>query len=137
MSPVGLEGTSPLKPLALHEINQHMNEVFTSSTKPYLSGYKPNDTNLLFSSFATVNTSGVIEVRKMALVGSIPFFVASSVTAGMLVALLGAIVAITRPDQLEGFDLENIVRKVQINHHFDFSKSQLVAAYQESNVHRE
>jgi hypothetical protein len=64
-------------------------------------------------SFTMVNTSARVEVQKMAVVGSKPFFVASSVTVGLLVVFLGALVAITRPDQLEGFDLENIVRKLQ------------------------
>jgi hypothetical protein len=63
-------------------------------------------------SFTMVNTSAVIEEQRMALVGRKPFFVASSAIVGLLVVLLGAIVAITRPDQLESFELENIVRKL-------------------------
>jgi hypothetical protein len=107
------DSITPLKPLSLDIINQNMTNVFASAAKAYLSGYKPNDTNSMLSSFSMVNTSAVVEVQKIAVVGSKPFFVASSVTVGLLVVLLGALVAIIRPDELEGFDLENIVRKLQ------------------------
>jgi p-aminobenzoyl-glutamate transporter AbgT len=90
-----------------------MTNVFASAAKAYLSGFRPSDTNSMMFSFATVNTSAVAEVQKMALVGNKPFFVASSIIVGLLVVLLGALVAITRPDQLESFDLENIVRKLR------------------------
>jgi hypothetical protein len=106
------DGKYPLKPLSLDKINQNMTEVFASAAKVYLSGFKPNFTNFRMSAFTMVNTSAVVEVQKMALVGSKPFLVASSVIVGLLVVLLAALVATTRPDQLESFELENIVRKL-------------------------
>jgi hypothetical protein len=107
------DGNNPLKPLSLDIINQNMTSVFASAAKTYLSGFKPNDTHPAVSSFTMVNTSAVMEVQKMAVVGSKPFLVASSVIVGLLVVLLGVLVAITRPDHLDAFDLENIVRKLR------------------------
>jgi hypothetical protein len=113
ISPFEDGGKNPLKPLSLDKINQNMTNIFASAAKAYLSGYKPNVNNSILSSFAMVNTSAMVEVQKMAVVGSKPFLVASGVTVGLLVVLLGVLVAITRPDQLEGFELENIIRKLQ------------------------
>jgi hypothetical protein len=121
LSPFDLDGNNPLKPLSMDKINQNMNAVLASSAKAYLSGFKPNDDNPMLSVFATVNTSAVMEVQKMALVGSRPFLVALSMIVGLLVVLLGVIVAITRPDRLESFDLENIVGKLELSNHSDSS----------------
>jgi hypothetical protein len=126
-----MDGKVILKPLSLDKINQNMNNALASSAKAYLSGYQPNGDNPMFSSFAMVNTSAEVQVQKMAVVGSKPFFVALSVTVGLLVTFLGTLVAMTRPDQLEGFDLENIVRKLQIYHHSDS-----IIVYQVSTVRR-
>lgn len=87
-----------------------MTNFMASAAKAYLSGY-PH--------FAMVNTSGEIEVQKMALVGSEVFFVALTVTVSLLVPMLSALVVMTRPDQLECFDLENIVRRLQISYFSD------------------
>jgi hypothetical protein len=103
-----------LKLLSLDQINQNMTRAIASAAKAYLSGCVPGklvDPTVL-PSFAMVNTSAVIEEQRLALVGRKPFFVASSAVVGLLVVLLGAIVAITRPNQLESFDLENIVRRL-------------------------
>lgn len=99
-------------PLPLDKINQNITITLASSAKAYLNGYKLNDTDLSLPGFAMVDTSAVIETQKLALVGREPFFVASSVTVGFLVIFVGAIVAIARSDQLESFELENIVRKL-------------------------
>jgi hypothetical protein len=107
------DGNGPLIPLSLDKINQNMTNVFASAAKAYLSGFLPNDTYPGVSSFTMVNTSAVVEAQKMAVVGSKPFLVASTVIVGLLVVLLGVLVAITRPDHLDAFDLENIVRKLQ------------------------
>jgi hypothetical protein len=105
---------TPFKVLSLDQINQNMTKAIVSAAKAYLSGYVPGDSfdPTVLPSFAMVNTSAVIEEQRMALVGRKPFFVASSAIVGLLVVLLGVIVAITRPDQLESFELENIVRKL-------------------------
>jgi hypothetical protein len=87
--------------------------VLASAAKAYLSGFKNDDTNPGLSSFTMVNTSAVVEVPKMAVVGSKPFLVASSITVGLLVVLLTALVVMTCPDRLEGFELDNIIRKLQ------------------------
>jgi hypothetical protein len=114
--PMGSFGLSDkrLKILSLDQINQNMSKALTSAAKAYLSGYVSGDglDPTVLPSFAMVNTSAVIEEQRLALVGRRPFFVASSAIVGLLVVLLGAIVAITRPDELESFDLENIVRKL-------------------------
>jgi hypothetical protein len=113
-----------IKPLSLPEINQNMTHILSSAAKAYLSGYKPTD-DILSSSFATINTSGIVEVQKLALVGSKPFFVVLVATVGLLYLLLSALLVITRPDQLESFDLENIVERLQLSY-FSDSTSQFV-----------
>jgi hypothetical protein len=102
--------TGAPKPLPVDQINENMNRVLASSAKAYLSGYKPNEDNITIPSFSRLNTSAVVKVQKMGLVGSKPFLIASSITVGLLIVLLGAILSITRADQLEVFELENIVK---------------------------
>jgi hypothetical protein len=106
-------GANALKPLSLDRINQNMNVALGSAAKAYLNGFKPNANNPTLSSFAKVNTTAVMKVRKLALVGSKPFLVASSVLVGLVIVLIGVLVAITSPDQLESFELENIVKKLR------------------------
>ncbi|KAF7782890.1 hypothetical protein Agabi119p4_2266 [Agaricus bisporus var. burnettii] len=111
-----LDGSTDIKikPASLNQINQNMNDVVASAAKAYLSGYKPNEDSITIPSFAKINTSAVLEIQKMALVGSKPFLIATSVVVGLLVVLLGSIVAITRADQLEGFELATIVKNLQL-----------------------
>jgi hypothetical protein len=109
MSTSGAYYGQAFKPLSRDKINQNMAVAIASSVNAHLNA---NTLDSSFSTFATVNTSAVIEVQKLALVGSKPFFVALSATVGLLVILLNII---TRPDRLECFDLENIVRKLNRN----------------------
>jgi hypothetical protein len=104
-----------VKPLSVEKINENMNRVLASSAKAYLSGYKPNEDNITVPSFSKINTTGVVQIQKMGLVGSKPFLIVSSVIIGLLVVLLSVIVSITRADQLEGFELENIVKTLWLN----------------------
>lgn len=111
-----LDGSTDIKikPASLNQINQNMNDVVASAAKAYLSGYKPNEDSITIPSFAKINTSAVLEIQKMALVGSKPFLIATSVVVGLLAVLLGSIVAITRADRLEGFELATIVKNLQL-----------------------
>ncbi|KAF5354795.1 hypothetical protein D9756_005769 [Leucocoprinus leucothites] len=109
------ENPAGIKPLPIGEINQRMNRVLLSSAKAYLSGYRPNDNNLTFPSFEMIESDAIGQEQQFALVGSRPFLIALAVVVGGLVALLITLVTIVKVDELQTFDLENIVQALRIH----------------------
>ncbi|KAF5354046.1 hypothetical protein D9756_007216 [Leucocoprinus leucothites] len=103
------------KPLPLDEINRRMNKILLSSAKAYLSGYRPDFFNFTFPAFEMIDSDAIGEVEQLALVGSRPFLIALMVVVAVLVVLLITLVAMVRADQLQTFDLENIVKALRIH----------------------
>ncbi|KAF5354794.1 hypothetical protein D9756_005768 [Leucocoprinus leucothites] len=104
-----------IKPLPLDEINRQMDKVLLSSAKAYLSGYRPDIKNLTFPSFEMIDSDAIGEVEQLVLVGSRPFLIALVVVVVVLVVLLITLVAMVKVDQLQTFDLENIVKALRIH----------------------
>ncbi|KAJ3559852.1 hypothetical protein NP233_g11161 [Leucocoprinus birnbaumii] len=104
-----------IKPLSTDDINRQMNRVLLSSVKAFLSGYQPNSDNLTFPSFAMINSDAIGEVEEFVLMGSKPFLIALAVVDGILIILLAILLSVVRVDQLQTFDLENIVKALKLH----------------------
>lgn len=105
------EALSGLKPLSLDKINQNMNKMLMSSAKAYLSGYRVDRSeDPANPSFTMVDTHGTIEVQVLALTASRLFLIGLLVVFGILVVFFGFIIIGGQVNELQTFDLENIVR---------------------------
>lgn len=101
------------KPLPINKINNQMNQVLLSSAKAFLSGYSPQSSFL--PAFNTMDADAVGEAQQPVLVGSKPFTIALIVVVGVLVMLLIILFVMMKVDQLQLFDLENIVKILQLH----------------------
>lgn len=100
------------KPLPLDKINQHMNTVLLSSAKAFLSG---DSSSTWFPAFETIGVDATGEAQRPALVGSKQFLIALIIVVGALVVLSITLLAVMKADQLQLFDLENIVKTLRLH----------------------
>ncbi|KAJ3559853.1 hypothetical protein NP233_g11162 [Leucocoprinus birnbaumii] len=104
-----------IKPLSVDGISRQMDRVLLSSAKAYLSGYRPDSSNLTFPSFKMMNSSAEGEIQELVVAGSKPFLIALIVVVVVLIVLLIFLVSVVRTSQLQTFDLENIVKTLRID----------------------
>lgn len=105
-----LPPSAPPKPVSVDEIGQRMNKMLLSSSKAYLSGYRPNATDEANPTFEMMDTDALAEVKKMALVGSRPFLIALTVVVGLVIVLLTALLV-----TLKGRDLQSAPTKRSVS----------------------
>ncbi|KAJ3558692.1 hypothetical protein NP233_g11458 [Leucocoprinus birnbaumii] len=110
----GPDNTTGTKPLSLDRINGQMNKLIRSSSKAYLSGYRPNVDNLTFPGHIMMESNAMGEFPQLVLVGSKPFLIALASVVATLIFLLIIIVATVEIDQLQAFDLEHILKFLHV-----------------------